>query len=372
MLSNNQTSNVRNPARRRLVASVALAAAFGATALVQAAPTLTLKGHYSLYDFGRFDTGSLSPASILTLSNGGASGALSVSNVQISGANAGDYQLVSTTCLGATLNPGATCTATVRFNPLATGIRHANLAITDSADGSQHLVPLRGVGLSPAIANEAVGPIDPRTGFPLWHQDEQGRRLQLCLDSATLCLSNVAGAPSVTTASINFPGEAFYWTAEAIIARGGGRDARLTLAKEAAFTGEDAAVGEQIVFDRIRVRIDDLSPGATYTVTHPFGTMTLVADSDGDIDTTTDIGCGGSPCDFRMSMNGGNNVFLRWDPAVAPAAPTGYLGDPTVAHAVTGSPTGNNLFKVVGPNVGGIGINSVQTTLFTVSGKILQ
>ena len=26
--------------------------------------------------------------------------------------------------------------------------------------------PLRGVGLNPNIPNEAVGPIDPRTGFP--------------------------------------------------------------------------------------------------------------------------------------------------------------------------------------------------------------
>jgi hypothetical protein len=373
MLSRNETpyTNLRNKTVRLLVALFAVAA-FGTAALAQVPPTLTLRSNFSLFDFGRFNTGALSPNTVITISNGGTTGTVTITNVQITGTNAADYTLVSTTCINATLNTVATCTATVRFNPLAVGFRRANLTVTDTANGSQHLVPLRGVGLNSALPNKAVGPIDARTGFPLWHQDEQGRKLQLCLDSATLCLSNVTGTPSVTTAGINFPGEAFYWSAEAEIPRNVGDDALLVLAKEAAFTTEDAAVGEQIVFDRLRVRIDALTPGATYTVTHPFGVLTLVADADGEINTTTDIGCGGSPCDFRMSLNGGNNVFLRWDPAFLPAAPAGYLGDPSVAHRVTGSPTSNNLFKVVGPNVGGPGVNTIQTLLFNVSGKIFQ
>lgn len=371
MLSRNETpyTNLRNKTVRLLVALFAVAA-LGTAALAQAPPTLTLRSNFSLFDLGRFKTGTLSPNTVITISNGG-TGSVTITNVTITGANAADYTLVSTTCINAVLTTG-TCTATVRFNPLAVGFRRANLTVTDTANGSQHLVPLRGVGLNPNIPNEAVGPIDPRTGFPLWHQDEQGRKLELCLDSATLCLSSVTGAPSVTTAGINFPGEAFYWSAEAQIPRNVGDDALLVLAKEAAFTTEDAAVGEQIVFDRVRVRIDALTPGATYTVTYPFGVLTLVADAEGEINTTTDIGCGGSPCDFRMSMNGGNNVFLRWDPAFLPAAPAGYLGDPNVAHRVTGSPLNTNIFKVDGPNVGGPGVNSIQTLLFNVSGKIFQ
>jgi hypothetical protein len=353
----------------RLLASLLCVAALGVAALGQTAPALTLKSNFSLFDFGRFNTGTLSPNTVITISNGG-SGTVTITNVTITGVNAADYTLVSTTCINATLNTVATCTATVRFNPLAVGTRSANLTVTDTANGSQHLVPLRGVGLNPSIPNKAVGPIDARTGFPLWYQDEQGRRLQLCLDSATLCLSTVTGTPSVTTAGINFPGEAFYWSAEANIARSVGDDALLVLAKEAAFTTEEAEVGGQITFDRIRVRIDELTPGATYTITHPFGVMTVVADGDGEINTTSDIGCGGSPCDFRMLMSSSQNVFLRWDPAFLPAAPAGYLGDPSVLHRVTGSPTGSNLFKVVGPNVGGPGINTIQTNLFALSGKI--
>jgi hypothetical protein len=355
-----------------MLTSLLLAVTFSAAALAQAPPTLTLKSNFGVFFFGRVNTGALSPNTVITVSNGGATGSVLISNVTITGTNAADFTLVSTTCVNASLTTVGTCTATVRFNPLAVGSRKANLTITDNAAGSQHLVVLRGTGLNPSIPNEAVGPIDPRTGFPLWHQDEQGRRLQLCLDNATLCLTTPpnAGAPSVTTALVNFPEEAFYWSAEAEIDRNIGGRVRLVLAKEAAFTTADAQVGEQITFDRIRVRIDELTPGATYTVTHPFGTLTAAADDNGEIDTTTDIGCGGSPCDFRMSMEGSLNIFLRWDPAFAPAAPAGYLGDPTVAHRVTGSPFNTNIFKVDGPNVGGAGINSIQTNLFTVSGKL--
>jgi hypothetical protein len=339
-----------------------------------------------------------------------------------------------------------TCTATVRFNPLAVGSRTANLTVTDNAAGSQHLVVLRGTGLNPAIPNKAVGPIDPRVAFPLWYQDELGVKLQLCLDTTAtnnLCVTQppVAAPPFVTTANINFPDEAFYWYADARITRSIGGNVRLVLAKEAAFTTPLPSIGNQITFDRIRVRIDNLTPGATYTITHPFGVMTATANADGgivinsslkttttastaattsgrttdgfdatvaptttadiliidgeaaaptdgtivaakgsgsgggssaEINTTEDIGCGSAPCDFRASLEGKISRFLKWDPAVAPAAPVGYLGNPNTTHAITGSPFNTNIFKVDGPNVGGPGVNSIQTNLFTLAGKLFQ
>ncbi|HEX8160441.1 MAG TPA: hypothetical protein VF538_00970 [Pyrinomonadaceae bacterium] len=199
-------------------------------------------------------------------------------------------------------------------------------------------------------------------------------RLGPCLD-ANLCPATlpIAGQPaSVNDRLINFPGEAFWWSGEAEIDLPNGGSGRLTLAKEAAFTTEDATIGNQISFDRVRVRIDGVTAGATYTVTHPFGVLTLVADEDGSINTTEDIGCGASPCDFRTALNGKIGVFLKWDPLVAPVAPIGYVGDPNVPHAVTGSPLSNNFFRIAGPNVGGTNINTVQTNLFTVSGKLFQ
>jgi hypothetical protein len=366
-------TKVRSLGALRLAVTFILAAAFAASAFAQAAPLLTLNSNFSLFDFGRVKTGIVSPATIITISNSGTA-ALTISSVTITGTNATDYQFGGSTCIGATLAPGGTCTATVRFAPLSVGTRVARLTLANNASGSQHLIPLTGVGLNPNIPNKAVGPIDPRVAFPLWYQDDLGSRVSLCLDTNTLCLTtppNTSAPASVTDASINFPDEAFYWYADARIT-GGGKNGRLVIAKEAAFTTADAVVGQQITFDRVRVRISNLVAGASYTITHPFGTITLVADADGVIDNTEDIGCGAAPCDFRAALNGKVSNFLRWDPAVAPAAPAGYLGDPNVTHTITGSPFNTNFFRVVGPNAGGVGINTVQTNQFTIAGKIFQ
>jgi hypothetical protein len=437
-LSNNTVSRSRAAKTMRLIVSLFFATVMSAVAFGQVPPTLTLTSNVSLFFFGRVNTGALSPNTVITISNGG-TGGVTVTNVQITGTNAADFTLVSTTCINATLTPTGTCLATVRFNPLAIGSRTANLTVTDTANGSQHLVPLRGTGLNPSIPNKAVGPIDPRIGFPLWYQDELGVKLTACLDGSGFCVLtpnyNTGAAASVTTAGINFPDEAFYWYADARITRSGGGNVRLVIAKEGAFTTPSAAVGQQIAFDRIRVRIDQLTPGATYTITHPFGVMTAVADANGgivinsslkttatastastapastttattadgftpapaattdaapatdatafkgsgggggsaaEINTTEDIGCGNVPCDFRASLEGKVSRFLKWDPAFSPAAPTGYLGNPNVTHQITGSPFNTNIFKVDGPNVGGTGINSIQTNLFTLAGKLFQ
>jgi hypothetical protein len=416
----------------RLITSVLFAITVSAAALAQVPPTLTLNSNVGLFFFGRVNTGALSTNTVITISNGG-TGSVLITNVTITGANAADFTLVGTTCVNASLTSVGTCTATVRFNPIAVGSRTANLTVTDNAAGSQHLVVLRGTGLNPAIPNKAVGPVDPRVAYPLWYQDELGVKLQLCLDTVAtnnMCVTQppVAAPPFVTTANINFPDEAFYWYADARINRSIGGNVRLVLAKEAAFTTPLPSIGNQITFDRIRVRIDNLTPGATYTITHPFGVMTATADADGgivinsslkttatastastlapstaktadgftpvatdaatdsggavalkgggsnsaEINTTEDIGCGSAPCDFRASLEGKISRFLKWDPAIAPAAPAGYLGNPNTTHAITGSPFGTNIFKVDGPNVGGAGINSIQTNLFTLSGKLFQ
>jgi hypothetical protein len=434
-LPNNTVPRSRAAKTMRLIVSLFFATAMSVVAFGQVPPTLTLTSNVSLFFFGRVNTGALSPNTVITISNGG-TGGVTITNVAITGVNAADYTLVSTTCINATLTPTGTCLATVRFNPLAIGSRTANLTVTDTANGSQHLVPLRGTGLNPNIANKAVGPIDPRIGFPLWYQDELGVKLTACLDGSGFCVLtpnyNTGAAASVTTAGINFPDEAFYWYADARITRSSGGNVRLVLAKEGAFTTPSAVVGQQIAFDRIRVRIDQLTPGATYTITHPFGVMTAVADANGgivinsslkttatastastapastttatttdgftpasttttdapaapaatassggggstaEINTTEDIGCGNVPCDFRAPLEGKVSRFLKWDPAFGPAAPTGYLGNPNVTHQITGSPFNTNIFKVDGPNVGGTGINSIQTNLFTLAGKLFQ
>src|SRR5207245_5045300 len=52
--------------------------------------------------------------------------------------------------------------------------------------------------------------------------------------------------------------------------------------------------------------------------------------------------------------------------------PAGFIGGgfAGAAHPVVGSPTGNNIFRIDGPNVGGPGVNFVETNLFNVEGQL--
>src|SRR5947207_1469314 len=233
----------------------------------------------------------------------------------------------------------------------------------------------------------AVGAIDPANGFPRWYMDKNGLQLGQCLDTSVIdpC-AVIPELPDPTQPVIfntNFPPEFFNWRAVAEIDNIGGVGGRglLVLSVQGVFAGptETAADGNgfQAVFARYRVRVrpNGLVPGATYTVTAPFGVRSFVADAVGVINFTDDQGCplgAPLPCDFASVVPTTNaGPFLTWDPATPPPAPAGFIGNANIPHAITGSPFGTNFFRIERPNVGGPGVNSVQTNLFTnVIGKI--
>ncbi|WP_342543242.1 IPT/TIG domain protein [Paenisporosarcina sp. FSL H8-0542] len=239
-----------------------------------------------------------------------------------------------------------------------------------------------------------VGPINAFDGFPVWYKDENRLRLQLNVDP-TDPYSGITPAdlPNPTlpvSFPDNYPSEAFYFLAEAEMTTGTGERARLVLALEAAFVSEVPRDGDQIVFGRVRIRIFGLQPNAEYTVTHPYGTDTFIAEPDGEgageINFTEDIG-GFNGGEFELALNSRVHPFLKWDPNVAPLAPEGYIGDPNVPHPITGSVfvdsfgQPQNIFRIEGPGIG-IGSpdrsttpgldpdNCIETRLFTVLGKI--
>jgi hypothetical protein len=224
-----------------------------------------------------------------------------------------------------------------------------------------------------------VGPVSGVHGFPLWYRDAGGVRLELGLDRADPNLPAIGDPPPAPVPGFpaDFPDEAFYFLAEARMTTGGGPApgrARLVLALEAAFGGTgEVAAGQQMVFARIRVRIDDAVPGASYTVTHPYGvTAPLPADDRGRVFVTEDIGA--VPLAFGDVVRDGQVApFLTW----SGGSPGGHLGDGVTPHAVTGSPFGTNLFRIDGPRVGNVGaaaggpdIDTVETDLFTVQGRL--
>lgn len=222
-----------------------------------------------------------------------------------------------------------------------------------------------------ASANTA-GPVDPATGFPGFYEDDNGVALDLCLDPARCVLPGAGEEPGYDPFQpalfpTNFPSESFYYIAESIFALPGGGQLRFRAAVEAAFANEDPIAGDQMTFSRLSIISTGgtLTPGESYTVTHPWGTDVLEADALGVISNraTRDFGCAvdiNTPCDFSIAAGG------RTFPFYAQAnAPVGTVGDPLTEAALV-TPVGvPNVVRIEGD---GLPVGGVESGFFTVGG----
>lgn len=223
-----------------------------------------------------------------------------------------------------------------------------------------------------------AGAVDEGTGFPVWMEDDNGLRLAPCF-ARSYCSEPKpdAGRPPSTPGNVG--DRVTFWSTTATVGTNDGGSASLALSTRGGFLPHaEPADGAQQLVNSIRIRVDGLQPGATYEVTHPYGVETFT-DVDGGargIDFTEDVGCLLAPCgDFATALNGRVGPWLVWDTS-AGHPPAGYVGDPSEAHEVTGSPmtdaNGNpqNYFKIEGPDVGGPGVDVVRTDRFSVEGKV--
>lgn len=228
-----------------------------------------------------------------------------------------------------------------------------------------------------------VGPINADHGYPDWYQNESGLALDICLPNASeldsgACLILPGDLTLPEVFPTNFPDEHFYWAASNITPVNGGV-AAFEMAMEAAFAGFEVQDGDQVVFTRIRMRIDIPEPGGTYTITHPFGVEIFPNLSPGTkvINFTDDFGI--SVGDFTTVLKSRVSPFLQAS-ASAGGAPSPFyidpiggntlLVDPAVETFVTGSPFDTNFFRIEGPNIGGEGINVVENSKFSMIGKV--
>jgi hypothetical protein len=202
-----------------------------------------------------------------------------------------------------------------------------------------------------------VGPVSATNGFPDWYRDTNGVDLMPCTDPQDKFCGGAVAAPDNTapiTFPDNFPDEFFYMSADAdALTSAGGNNVLASYALEGAFANGGPTAGDQIVFTRIRYRINaGLQPNTDYKVTHPYGTDTVTSDADGALFVTQDVGV--TPGDFSQAIKGRVGPFLTWassSPTDVP--PAGYIGDGVTPHAVTGSELGTNFVRITGPGIAG-------------------
>jgi hypothetical protein len=123
-----------------------------------------------------------------------------------------------------------------------------------------------------------------------------------------------------------------------------------------------------MVFGRIRIRF--AAPGGQrFRITHPYGVDDVVSDDKKGVFVTEDTGAAAGA--FGQALNGRVGPFLKWDPAVAPAAPAGYIGDGVTPHKIAGSPYNTNFVRIeqldpaTGAVIGQVGFSD----LFTLQGR---
>ena len=279
----------------------------------------------------------------------------------VTGVSTSDPQFVidNQDCTGTSvfIAPGATCAVDVSFLPSATGPQAATLDIASNASNASASAALDGTGIG------GVAAVSPgrraESGYPDWYQDENGVRLSPCYDGTDpYCVLPGAGdepdwnpdlPPDLFASPVNFPTEYFYALADSdVVSTPGcgpvlpGR-AFIRMAAEGAFSGLSPVPGEQIMFGRIRVFASGLCPNTEYAFTNPYGVEHFTTNAAGTVTRiagTEDIGCFPVPpatCDYSLPLQSRLfSGFLRWNPAVAPAAPAGYIGDALTPHRVVG------------------------------------
>ncbi|WP_088279009.1 hypothetical protein [Ideonella sp. A 288] len=224
-----------------------------------------------------------------------------------------------------------------------------------------------------------LGPVDPVSHFPAYVADVGRVAVQPCLDgdgTTGPCRFEPAGAlpGNLWAATVGFGAEAAYSLAQATLVMPSGRRAELTLGLMAGYRPNVVADGNQQVFSRLAYRIQVPGPGV-YKVFHPYMAFPaclpdvhlVPVGGLPVINHRAEVG-GGSP--FRALVAGATGNVLRWDPAVPPLAPAGYVGDPQVTHTITGSACNVHAFRIEGPNIAGPGLSVASTAQFSVSGKL--
>lgn len=115
---------------------------------------------------------------------------VSLTSIQISGANAPDFTETDTCISSPVLLTNHTCTISVLYSPTSVGTSQATLFITDNASGSPQFIPLSGLAVAPPPTSPAVT-LNPASALAFPGTPTQGTSTA----PQTVTLTNSGGAP---------------------------------------------------------------------------------------------------------------------------------------------------------------------------------
>jgi hypothetical protein len=157
--------------------------------------------------FGNQPVDMTSTAQIVTLSNTG-NGALSITSLAPTGANAGDFGATDT--CGTSVAAGANCTIAVMYTPSVTGSETASLSIADNASGSPQTVSLSGAGTHDVILTwVASSPATGVVGYNVYRGTTSGGPYTTELNSSPV------GGTTYTDATVQ-AGQTYYYVVTAV------------------------------------------------------------------------------------------------------------------------------------------------------------
>jgi len=228
--------------------------------------------------FGAENVNATSPPLTETVTNGGTS-ALTISGVNVEGANAAHFVLSADACTGATLAPKSTCAMSVTFSPSTPGALTAFLKLSDNAPNSPQTVGLFGVGGGTA----PVASVSPTTlafgGQPIGNEPA----------SLPVTLKNTGGA-ALTVGNIT---TSYY------------------------FLESDNCVGSAIAAGSSRTINVSISPPSVGPLS---GTLTIIDNSNGVEGAAQTVSLTGTGQDFALNVAPGSSATA----SVAPGQSATY------------------------------------------------
>jgi uncharacterized membrane protein YgcG len=222
------------------------------------------------------------------------------------------------------------------------------------------------------IASAALNNVADQTvlfegnAIPKYYIDNNGMALDFCDDTSGFCIPPAAG-------------EGFYYVASAELTNPQGG----LVIYEAFIEAISDPVEGTFAVSGYLIRLRDFPLGEIITVTHPYGTdQVLITDS---ASTLFEVGTPELP-GFTAALDGPVDTFLTradglfsTDPngnthlgngfTIDPADPAEPIPNPVL---VKGAPTGNNFLRVEGNNVGGVGVNVIETNEFGLMGMVSE